>query len=92
MSISPSDRDLISAYLDGGIVFASLIPGRRHYKFGVNGMYARFSDSVRDIDRHGILWLLRRECHPHMMRPGLGCVTHKVYQHAKQLVMICTDP
>ena len=28
MSISPSDRNLISAYIDGGIVFAGLIPQR----------------------------------------------------------------
>jgi porin len=54
MSISPSDRNLISAYIDGGIVFADMIPQRPHDRFGASVIYARFSDSVRAFDRDTI--------------------------------------
>ena len=54
MSMSPSDRNLINAYIDGGVVFGSLIPGRPDDKFGFNAMYARFSDAVRAFDRDTI--------------------------------------
>ena len=50
-SLSPSDRNLINAYIDGGIVFAGLIPKRPDDKFGVGVVYARFSDSIRAFDR-----------------------------------------
>src|SRR5262249_32812741 len=51
MSTRPSDRNLINAYIDGGVVFNGVIPGRPDAKFGFTGIYARFSDSVRDFDR-----------------------------------------
>lgn len=51
MSISPSDRNLIDRYIDGGIVFAGLVPHREHDKFGASVIYARFSDSARAFDR-----------------------------------------
>ena len=51
MSLSPSDRNLINAYIDGGIVFAGLIPGRPDDRFGASVIYAKFSDSVRAFDR-----------------------------------------
>lgn len=51
MSISPSDRNLIDAYIDGGVVFAGLIPKRPDDKFGASVIHARFSDSVRAFDR-----------------------------------------
>jgi porin len=54
MSMSPSDRNLIDAYIDGGIVFAGLIPNRPDDKFGVSAIYARFSDAVRAFDRDTI--------------------------------------
>ena len=54
MSASPSDRNLINAYIDGGITFAGLIPKRPDDKFGASAIYARFSDSVRDFDRDTI--------------------------------------
>jgi porin len=50
MSISPSDRNLISAYIDGGIVFADMIPQRPHDRFGASVTYAKFSDSTRAYD------------------------------------------
>jgi porin len=53
-SLSPSDRNLISAYIDGGVVFAGLIPGRHDDRFGVGFIYAKFSDAVRGFDRDTI--------------------------------------
>ena len=49
-SVSPDDRNLISAYIDGGIVFAGMVPGRPDDKFGASVIYARFSNSVRGFD------------------------------------------
>jgi porin len=51
MSISPSDRNLIDRYIDGGIVFAGMIPRRPDDKFGASVIYARFSDSIRAFDQ-----------------------------------------
>jgi porin len=56
MSISPSDRNLIDRYIDGGILFAGLIPGRPDDKFGASVIYAKFSDSVRAFDRDQVLF------------------------------------
>lgn len=50
-SFSPSDRSVIDRYLDGGIVFAGLIPQRPADKFGLSAIYARYSDNVRGFDR-----------------------------------------
>jgi porin len=54
MSVSPSDRNLINAYIDGGILFAGLIPNRPDDKFGASAIYARYSDAVRAFDRDTI--------------------------------------
>jgi porin len=54
ISVSPSDRNLIDFYVDGGIVFAGMIPGRPDDKFGASMIYARYSDSVRAFDRNQI--------------------------------------
>jgi porin len=54
-SVSPSDRNLINAYIDGGIVFAGLIPGRPDDRFGASVIYARFSDSVAGFDQDKIV-------------------------------------
>jgi porin len=51
ISASPSDRNLVDFYVDGGMVFAGLIPGRPNDRFGVGVIYARFSDGVRAFDR-----------------------------------------
>jgi porin len=50
-SISPSDRNLISVQLNGGVVFAGLIPGRPDDRFGASMVYSRFSDGVRAFDQ-----------------------------------------
>jgi porin len=50
-SLTPSDRNLVDTYLDGGVVFNGLVPNRPADKFGAAIIYARFSDSVRAFDR-----------------------------------------
>jgi porin len=50
MSMSPSDRNLVNAYIDGGVVFAGLIPNRPNDWFGASVIHARFSNSVRAFD------------------------------------------
>ena len=55
-SVSPSDRNLISGYIDGGIVFAGLIPKRPDDRFGASVVHAKFSDSVRAFDRDSVLF------------------------------------
>jgi len=55
-SISPSDRNLIDKYIDGGVVFAGLIPKRPDDRFGASVIYAKFSDSVRGFDRDKALF------------------------------------
>jgi len=56
MSVSPSDRNMISAYVDGGITVSGLVPGRPNDKFGAAMIYARFSDYVRGLDRDKIYY------------------------------------
>jgi porin len=51
MSGSPSDRNLINAYVDGGVMFTGLVPNRPDDKFGASAIYARFSDAARAFDR-----------------------------------------
>jgi len=50
-SLSPSDRNLVDTYIDGGIVFGGLVPHRPDDRFGAGIIYARFSDSVQGFDR-----------------------------------------
>jgi len=56
MSVSPSDRNLVSHYIDGGIVFAGLVPGRPKDWFGASAIHARFSDSVRAFELESIVY------------------------------------
>jgi porin len=49
-SYSPSDRNLVSFYTDGGIVFSGLIPGRPNDKFGAGFIYSKFSKNVHTFD------------------------------------------
>lgn len=50
MSLSPSDRNPISSYVDGGVVFNGMVPGRPQDWFGASVIHARFSSSVRAFD------------------------------------------
>lgn len=51
LSASPSDRNLIDRYLDAGLTFSGMIPGRPHDVFGLALAYARISDRARGFDR-----------------------------------------
>nr|WP_041757123.1 carbohydrate porin [Bradyrhizobium sp. ORS 278] len=50
-SVSPSDRNLISFYLDGGIQFTGFSAARPDDKFGIAATYARISRDVRRYDQ-----------------------------------------
>jgi len=50
-SISPSDRNLISFYIDGGFQFTGFSETRPNDKFGIAMTYARISDAARSSDR-----------------------------------------
>jgi porin len=56
ISASPSDRNLINFYIDGGITFAGMVPGRPADKFGASFLYANISDRARALDRDRILF------------------------------------
>jgi porin len=56
MSISPSDRNLIDRYIDGGIVFAGLIPSRKDDRFGAAFIYSKFSNRVRSFDQDQVIF------------------------------------
>lgn len=56
VSGSPDDRNPISFYADGGIVFAGMIPARPNDSFGATVLHARFSDRMRAFDRDGIIF------------------------------------
>jgi porin len=55
-STSPSDRNLIDLYFDGGIVFAGLIPGRPDDVLSFGGAYARVSNKAGARDSDAILF------------------------------------
>ncbi|MBS7812799.1 carbohydrate porin [Roseococcus pinisoli] len=51
VTIAPQDRSTIGFYADGGIVFANLVPGRPHDRFGVGFVFAQYAQAARDFDR-----------------------------------------
>jgi porin len=53
-AISPSDRNLVNIEIDGGIVFAGMIPKRPDDSFGASVIYSRFSNSVRAFDQEQV--------------------------------------
>jgi porin len=50
-SVAPSDRSTIGFYIDGGMVFADLVPGRPHDRFGFSVIHARYAAAVRRFDQ-----------------------------------------
>ena len=50
-SVSPSDRNLISSYIDGGFLFTGFSESRPNDKIGIAATFARISNSARDLDR-----------------------------------------
>jgi porin len=53
-SFSPSAQNTVNFFVDGGIVFAGMVPSRPKDVFGASVIYARFSDSVRGFDQDQI--------------------------------------
>lgn len=56
ISVSPSDRNLIGFYLDGGFVVTGLLPGRPEDKFGVTFIYSRIASGARGFDQDTIFY------------------------------------
>ncbi|HLL27379.1 MAG TPA: carbohydrate porin [Xanthobacteraceae bacterium] len=54
ISGSPSDRNLIDFYADGGIVFNGMVPGRPNDNFGASVIYAHVSSRASALDRDQI--------------------------------------
>ncbi|VIO72525.1 Porin B [Bradyrhizobium ivorense] len=50
-SISPSDRNLISAYVDGGLLFAGFSESFPDDRFGIAGIFGKISSAARALDR-----------------------------------------
>jgi porin len=56
VSLSPSDRNPVNFYLDGGIVFSGMVPGRKEDKFGATFIYSNISSAARALDRDAIIY------------------------------------
>jgi porin len=81
-SVSPSDRNLVSAYVDGGFLFTGFSDAHPNDRFGVAATYARISDRARALDRDtqfftGTLYPIRdfeailEVTYQHEVRPGV---------------------
>ena len=53
-SVSPSDRNLISVYFDGGATYKGLFPGRENDTLGVGFGFANISSRARALDRDAV--------------------------------------
>jgi len=51
IAATPADRNLVSFYLDGGVVFAGMLPRRPDDRFGASFIYAEMSNRARAFDR-----------------------------------------
>lgn len=54
--IAPPDRNPIDLYIDGGVNFIGLVPGRPNDRFGFAAYYARISSAARAFDRDSRLF------------------------------------
>jgi porin len=50
-STSPSDRNLVDLYIDGGLLFTGFSTSRPNDKFGIAATYAQISGGARQFDR-----------------------------------------
>lgn len=50
IAYSPPDRNLIDLYLDGGVGFVGITPGRPLDRFGIGLAYMRISGAARSLD------------------------------------------
>jgi porin len=56
ISASPSDRNFVSFYLDGGIVFTGMLPHRPDDKFGATFLYSKVSDQLAALDQDRVIY------------------------------------
>jgi porin len=54
ISGTPSDRNLVDFFLDAGIVFSGMLPGRPDDRFGASFTYAHISHWAQALDRDTI--------------------------------------
>ena len=57
VSTSPSDRNLIDLWADGGVVVLGMIPQRPDDSFGASVIYARIGEAARGYDRDASQYL-----------------------------------
>lgn len=50
IAATPSDRNLVTFFLDGGVVFAGMLADRPDDRFGASFIYAMMSDRARALD------------------------------------------
>ena len=55
-SVSPSDRNLISTYFDGGATYKGLFPGRENDTLGIGFGFANISSQARALDRDAVIF------------------------------------
>ena len=53
-SVSPSDRNLISAYFDGGATYKGVFPGRENDTLGIGFGFANIWSQARALDRDAV--------------------------------------
>jgi porin len=51
IAYSPPDRNMIDLYLDGGVGFVGLVPGRPLDRIGAGAAYMRISGADQNLDR-----------------------------------------
>ena len=51
---SPADRNLVDLYVDGGLTYKGLVPGRPNDVLGIAGAYAHISADAAGLDRDTI--------------------------------------
>jgi porin len=54
IAATPSDRNLVDFYLDGGIVLSGMLPSRPDDKLGASFIYSHISDRSRALDRDAV--------------------------------------
>jgi porin len=56
ISASPSDRNIVTFYVDGGIVFSGILPHRPDDKFGATFLYSSVSSRAAALDRDQVFY------------------------------------
>ena len=57
VAYSPPDRNLVQLYIDGGVGFVGLVPGRPKDRFGLGVAYIQISSTARAFDRDSQIYV-----------------------------------